>query len=205
METTRDLILTSALKVFSRKGYRNSSIKDIADKAEINSLTIFRYFHDKNELFQSTIQMAREHKFDPSPLDHRLSYKDIAADLNIMSEYYIDEIYANIALMRIYISETQNFDELKTCSWFICPWLKEHFISYVSKLKNVSPAALDNSDLLAEMLISYLTKLAMSTTKFKNEAAKDPARVDSFHKEVLPRIQCMTAILTSDFSTQSSI
>ena len=43
--TTEARILDSAVNLFSRKGYKNTSIKEIARKAQVNSLTVFRYFH----------------------------------------------------------------------------------------------------------------------------------------------------------------
>lgn len=54
--TTEERIMDSAVSVFSRKGYQNSSIKEIAQKANVNSLTVFRHFHDKESLFLQAVE-----------------------------------------------------------------------------------------------------------------------------------------------------
>ncbi len=46
-EERRKQILESALKVFIEKGYNGSTTLDIAKKADISEVTLFRYFDSK--------------------------------------------------------------------------------------------------------------------------------------------------------------
>ncbi|MBK1813346.1 TetR/AcrR family transcriptional regulator [Clostridium sp. YIM B02505] len=48
----RKLIFETAAKVFAEKGYNNTSIKDIASKAEVSVGTFYLYFKNKEELFE---------------------------------------------------------------------------------------------------------------------------------------------------------
>ena len=46
-----DLILDAALMVFAEKGLKNSTIEDVAEKAEISKGTIYLYFRSKEHLY----------------------------------------------------------------------------------------------------------------------------------------------------------
>ena len=49
----RPLIIDAAIEVFSRKGYQESTISEIAGKANIAEGTIYQYFKNKEDLFFS--------------------------------------------------------------------------------------------------------------------------------------------------------
>ena len=57
-----------ALNLFSEKGYDSTTTKDIANKAEVNEVTIFRHFGSKANLFQLTT----EHHVIDAKVDHIL-------------------------------------------------------------------------------------------------------------------------------------
>lgn len=48
----RKLIFETAAKVFSEKGYHNTSVKNITDTAEISVGTFYLYFKNKEDLFE---------------------------------------------------------------------------------------------------------------------------------------------------------
>ncbi len=48
---TKAAILTAALQLFTRKGYENTSIEELARKAGIGKGTIYSYFKTKSEIF----------------------------------------------------------------------------------------------------------------------------------------------------------
>lgn len=50
MIPTEQAIINAALKLFSEKGYEATSIRDIADEAEIKSATLYYYVKNKKEL-----------------------------------------------------------------------------------------------------------------------------------------------------------
>ncbi|MEN6319203.1 MAG: TetR/AcrR family transcriptional regulator [Syntrophaceae bacterium] len=54
------LILNSAAAVFRKKGFRNSTIEDIAARAQISKGTIYLYFKSKSDLYFCLIQPALE-------------------------------------------------------------------------------------------------------------------------------------------------
>ena len=54
-ENRKDQIIKTAIKEFAKSGIRNSSIKDIAQKAEISPRTIYSYFSNKRELYGAVL------------------------------------------------------------------------------------------------------------------------------------------------------
>lgn len=53
-DKTRNKIMEMALTLFSEQGYNNTTTKQIADKAGVNEITLFRHFGTKENLFQET-------------------------------------------------------------------------------------------------------------------------------------------------------
>lgn len=193
--TTEERILDSAVILFSRKGYKNTSIKEIARKAQVNSLTVFRYFHDKDTLFFRAVERMKRHTFSPGPLDQKLTYRDVTADLMAIACAYVDEIYASLPLIRVYIGESPNFDQLKEDRWFISPALKEHFCAYIRALDCAAPSAKEHAGLLAELFISHITRKVMSGSKSERAWQKPPGTDDVLRKELLPQVQCMAFMI----------
>jgi len=54
-EQKRNSIIKAALKVFSKKGYSPAALDEVAKEADIAKGTIYLYFHDKEDLFYSTM------------------------------------------------------------------------------------------------------------------------------------------------------
>ena len=154
--TTEERIIDSAATLFSRKGYKNTSIKEIAQKAEVNSLTIFRYFHDKDTLFFRAVEHMKQHPFSSDKLDKMLSFQNVTEDLMTISLAYMDEIYVRLPLIRIYIGEGINFEQLKEERWYVSPDLKMHFSSYIQKLDCACPLAKEHAEFLSEIFVSLI-------------------------------------------------
>jgi len=54
----RELIINSAVKVFSEKGFHGATVKDIANHACIGKGTIYEYFDSKKDLFEEMIMQG---------------------------------------------------------------------------------------------------------------------------------------------------
>ncbi len=58
-ERSRALILDAALALFSHQGYRATSIRDIAAKADVSTGSVYHHFKDKEELFDTLLGQLR--------------------------------------------------------------------------------------------------------------------------------------------------
>lgn len=194
--TTEERIIESAVNLFSRRGYKNTSIKEIARKAQVNSLTIFRYFHDKDTLFFQAVERMKQHTFYPEELDRKLTFQDVTGDLLTIGSAYVDEIYASLPLIRIYIGEGTNFEQLKAERWFISPVLKEHFCSYIRALDCACQLAKEHAELLAELFISYITRRVMPSNKHRNVWQKTSEMEERFQEDFLPQARYIAFMIT---------
>jgi AcrR family transcriptional regulator len=57
---TREVLLKTAVSLFSRKGYLNTSIREIGAKAGVSDSIIYHYFKNKEELLFEIIRIASQ-------------------------------------------------------------------------------------------------------------------------------------------------
>lgn len=57
-EARRAAILIAAARVFSNKGYRGSTLEEIAIESELSKGTIYNYYRDKEDLFVSLVRQG---------------------------------------------------------------------------------------------------------------------------------------------------
>lgn len=62
-EQSRSKILSAALRLFSKKGFNNTSINDIAGEAGISKGLMYNYFKSKEELLEQTLLMVLDKIF----------------------------------------------------------------------------------------------------------------------------------------------
>jgi len=108
--TTKEKILESALKLFSRKGYLGATTKEIAKEAGIAEVTLFRYFHSKEALFEEVIN---NYSFLPKLKEilkkvESQSYKEV---LKIIAFEFLKLLESKKDLIRIMHSEMQRYPE----------------------------------------------------------------------------------------------
>src|SRR2546425_13228691 len=79
----RQEIITSAMELFAKKGFRGTTTRDLATHAEINEAIIFRYFNTKEELYSAII----EHKVGEDR-DARIEELQQLANLNDDEQFF---------------------------------------------------------------------------------------------------------------------
>jgi AcrR family transcriptional regulator len=62
-DEVRTRILKDAKRLFLKKGFKKTSIRAIAEEAEITSGTLYVYFRDKNEIFETIVSPATNQLF----------------------------------------------------------------------------------------------------------------------------------------------
>lgn len=93
-------ILDAALQLFTKKGYENTSIQDIADAADISKGLVYKYFVSKLDIliaFQSLIDDCNEEiRNMPSPTE--------SLRLSIQRSLFEPEMSGYLSPMRVYLS-----------------------------------------------------------------------------------------------------
>src|SRR5512135_121101 len=104
MRETREKILDASLGLFSKKGFLGATTKEIARKAGVAELTLFRHFSSKERLFEEAI---KRRSFLPTlkgllPELKDLSYTDALIEI---ANRYLDRLSERRDLIKIMHSE----------------------------------------------------------------------------------------------------
>ena len=59
--TTKQRITEEALILFAEKGYKGTSVKNIADAVGIKDASLYNHFKSKQEIFDSIVELILEH------------------------------------------------------------------------------------------------------------------------------------------------
>lgn len=83
MNQRKRQVLDSALQLFIEKGFHETSIQDIIDKALISKGTFYNYFSSKVECFKSIMEQTR---YEASLLRHEMLLNQDITDENLLLE-----------------------------------------------------------------------------------------------------------------------
>lgn len=108
--STRNRILETGLRLFSKKGYLGATTKEIAKEAGIAEVTLFRHFPSKEKLFEDVINT---YSFLPAlkgllPEIAKMSYEDA---LIIIAKRFLETLSSRKDLIHIMHSEILRYPE----------------------------------------------------------------------------------------------
>lgn len=193
---TYDTILASALYIFSRKGYVESKMEEIAKDAGVNAATVYRYFSDKRTLFQTVVEvygpLEDESIFQ---LDSRLSYTDVPRDMELLAVEYFKIIYANIDILQIFMGESCYISKIKDQAWHIPPALVTHFSDYLHRVNPKNRSTKKSRRLLAEMFLSDIIRFAVEHTNKAAHTHFSEALLRDFEAHIRGQLPCLFVLL----------
>jgi AcrR family transcriptional regulator len=96
---TKDLILNSAMELFSTIGYNKASMRDIARNADISTGPLYFYFKNKAELFTKILYNAYE-KINSVYTDINVENGDYLGALKNFFKKYIEVYYSEFYYFR---------------------------------------------------------------------------------------------------------
>ncbi|HLA00755.1 MAG TPA: TetR/AcrR family transcriptional regulator [Thermodesulfovibrionales bacterium] len=107
---TRDKILETALKLFSRKGYLGATTKEIAKDAGIAEVTLFRHFPSKERLFG---EVLNTYSFLPilRGLLPEISHMSSQKALTVIAKKFLDTLDSRKEMIQIMNSEMRRYPE----------------------------------------------------------------------------------------------
>jgi len=96
---TKDLILNSAMELFSTIGYNKASMRDIARNADMSTGPLYFYFKSKAEIFTQILYNAYE-KINSIYEDIKVENRDYLGALRGFFERYIEVYYSEFYYFR---------------------------------------------------------------------------------------------------------
>ena len=108
--STRDKILGTALKLFSKKGYLGATTKEIAKEAGIAEVTLFRHFPSKERLFE---EVLNTYSFLPilRGLLPEISHMSSQKALTVIAKKFLDTLDSRKEMIQIMNSEMRRYPE----------------------------------------------------------------------------------------------
>ena len=107
---TRDKILETSLKLFSRKGFLGATTKEIAKEAGIAEITLFRHFPSKENLFEEVLNSCT---FLPvlKGLLPEISAMPYEKSLTIIAQRFLDTLESRKEMIQIMYAEVKRYPE----------------------------------------------------------------------------------------------
>ncbi|MGI9565770.1 MAG: TetR/AcrR family transcriptional regulator [Nitrosopumilus sp.] len=111
-KTVRDRIIKSATRNFSKKGYTNASMDDIAKSAKISKGGMYHYFGSKEELFLAVIFQDAETNMEKQSQFFK-NKKDLLDDIGKYYDEIIDKPHDLIRIWLEGVTEAMHNPKLK--------------------------------------------------------------------------------------------
>jgi AcrR family transcriptional regulator len=112
----RRAILYAARDVFLRNGYPGASMDEVAAKADVSKVTVYKHFSDKQSLFMAVITSAIEdaEASTRSLVEHLGASANLEEDLRTFARRHVTDVTQPqlIQLRRMIIAEAQRFPKL---------------------------------------------------------------------------------------------
>lgn len=203
MNLRKKQVIDSALQLFIEKGFYNTSIQDILDKATISKGTFYNYFSSKNECFMAILEQTR---YEASLRRHELIIgKDITDEAILLKQIQVfTQINKEQNLMTLFESITQSNDvELRK----VLKRYRFHEIEWVSKRltdvfgEHARPYTLE----LTIILFAMMHHLAVTYHSFNSNSVETERIIQTAFrniKAILPVMLETQDILISQDSLQ---
>lgn len=185
-QVTQDRIIDAAIRVFSESGYDGASLRTIARRADVNEVTLFRYFPRKLDLFVAAIQAAAcEIKFPPELLLRMGSVERPGTILECLFDLLLDMAVRSPETMRLVslaALESQLSASVLRASMRPAFDALSAYLKACMKQHTVKP--LDADTLAQTLILTVMTQLACAATMTQQNGESDKWRLPYMCKAV---------------------
>ncbi len=133
--TTQNRIIEAAIELVNEKGYKGATTKMIAEKANVNEVTLFRHFGSKKGIVEAAIH---KYSFDElanilSDFEKNLTW-NLHDDVRHLARQYQGFIEKRREIILISLKESGQFPELDQMISHVPLAYKQKLISYFSEM-----------------------------------------------------------------------
>lgn len=110
-EDTRDRIIRAAIELVDEKGYKGATTRAIAERAEVNEVTLFRHFGNKQGILDAAIEKYSFNDEIEQMMERNIKW-DLEKDLRMLSAKYQEIVASKKEIILISLREEGRFPEL---------------------------------------------------------------------------------------------
>ena len=160
-QRTRQAILDAASRVFTRDGYVDSRMMDVAAEAGLSLGGLYRYFENKEDLFASVIEDLHEELFKHSRSSTPIT-RDPEAALFEANVGYLQHYRDNSGVLRAFIEATTVEERFTTIWWTM---RERHVARFVHAIQTDDRVELEGLDAatVARAMASLVEQTAYTT------------------------------------------
>ncbi|HEY8298172.1 MAG TPA: TetR/AcrR family transcriptional regulator [Candidatus Baltobacteraceae bacterium] len=176
-EETRERILWATRELFSRKGRRGTTTREIAERAAVNEATLFRHFGNKDAL----IMECTKHFCGAVELQGLVSKLsgDIDEDLAAIARALTERMENVRDLIVMSLSEEDEEDGVSDQAWRAPHAIHEVIVEYMSR--RVQTGELRGNPIwLARFFMGMIFSRVLGRKKFKDQYPIDPDELTRF-------------------------
>ncbi|MCD6418849.1 TetR/AcrR family transcriptional regulator [bacterium] len=125
MDSVRDEIFNNAIRLFAKKGYFSTTIRDVVEKAGVTQPMVYYYFGNKEELFITCIKELYSdfrHKYDEIEKD--ISFKEFVEKYTRLGEEIFSSNPEKLLLMIHFLYSPEEYPKFPELSEIITRPLK---------------------------------------------------------------------------------
>lgn len=156
---TRDRLLKTAVEVFATEGIAGATTREIARRADVNELTLFRHFQNKEQLLKAVVHYITA--LQAEALEHQDEWtQDLRIDLLYYGTIYSNHLEQYEALVRMFIGEAKRHPEeaIRITQEAMMP-LRDKLIAY---LQNAVTRGVVHPDIDLAMAIDMFTGMLLA-------------------------------------------
>jgi AcrR family transcriptional regulator len=113
-QSTRDRIVTEAIRLFAERGFRGTTVGEIERAAGLvpRSGGLYKHFRSKEEVLEAAIERHVSELEEMRPVLDMLPLGDLRAELTLIARWALHELGAEQPLMRVVQKDGDRFPEL---------------------------------------------------------------------------------------------
>lgn len=109
--STKDKIIDATIELVSERGYKGATTKKIAEKADVNEVTLFRHFGNKKGIVEAIVQKYAFVDLLENTLEEKIVW-DVEKDLKMLVREYQHLLDQKKAIILLSLKEAGKFAEL---------------------------------------------------------------------------------------------
>lgn len=133
---TRGQLLNAARRIFARDGFVATRMSDIADEAGMSMGGLYRYFRNKEDVFEHLVGDTHDRLYRASQARRHRFAQDPYASLLEANEGYLREYYENRDVMRVLVEAATVDTRFRDVWWTM---RTRHAQRFLRSLERVAP------------------------------------------------------------------